>query len=51
MHVLALPSVQKAFADQGAELSPSTPEQFQKLIASEVVRLGGIVKSAHMHVD
>jgi tripartite-type tricarboxylate transporter receptor subunit TctC len=50
-HVLTLPQVKKAFADQGAELSPSTPEAFQRYIADEVVRLGAIVKSAHMHVD
>ncbi|HEX4326451.1 MAG TPA: tripartite tricarboxylate transporter substrate binding protein [Burkholderiales bacterium] len=51
VRVLALPEVKKNFAEQGAEVRPSTPEQFGKLIVEEIDRLGKIARAAHMRTD
>ena len=49
--VLASAKVKEKFAHQGAESRSSTPEEFGKFIAAEVVRLGQIAKTTNMRVD
>jgi tripartite-type tricarboxylate transporter receptor subunit TctC len=51
VRILGLPDVQKNFAAQGAEITPSTPEQFAKFINDEIDRLGKVAKVANMHAD
>jgi tripartite-type tricarboxylate transporter receptor subunit TctC len=51
VHALATPEVQKSFAMQGAESTPSTPEQFGSFMVDEMARLGKIARDANMHVD
>jgi tripartite-type tricarboxylate transporter receptor subunit TctC len=51
VRILGLPDVQKNFAAQGAEIRPSTPEQFAKFINDEIDRLGKVAKAANMHAD
>jgi hypothetical protein len=36
---------------EGAEVMPSTPEEFGALIVSEIDRLGKIARAAKMRVD
>ncbi len=38
MKVLAMPEVKEAFAKQGAQASPTSPEQLQQYVRSEVAR-------------
>ena len=49
--VLRMPEVVKLLADQGVVPAPTTPAEFDKFIASEVDRLGAVVKSAGVSVD
>jgi tripartite-type tricarboxylate transporter receptor subunit TctC len=51
VRVLAVPAVRDQFAQQGAMVTPSTPEQFGAFVASEVERLGKVARDAHMKVD
>jgi tripartite-type tricarboxylate transporter receptor subunit TctC len=51
VRILELPEVKSKFASQGAELTPSTPEQFAQLISVEIERLGKIARVAKMRVD
>lgn len=51
VRILALPDMKEKLAAQGAEVTPSTPEQFAKLIVTEIDRLGKIAKAANMRVD
>jgi len=39
----------KAIIDEGAELAPSTPGQFEHFLAAEIDRLGKIARSAGIH--
>jgi tripartite-type tricarboxylate transporter receptor subunit TctC len=49
--VLALPDVKEKLMAEGAEVMPSTPEEFGALIVSEIDRLGKIARAAKMRVD
>ena len=44
--MLAVPSVQERFAAQDAELVGSRPEEFSKLLRSEIRRWGDVIKAA-----
>ena len=48
---LAAPDMQKRAADFGMDTVGSTPEQFQRFIASEMKRWGKVVADAHIHAD
>lgn len=45
------PDVVKSLADDGGEAVGSTPEQFQKFIASEVPRWSKVVRDSGMRID
>jgi tripartite-type tricarboxylate transporter receptor subunit TctC len=49
--VLALPDVKEKLKTEGAEVMPSTPDEFGALIVSEIDRLGKIARAAKMRVD
>ncbi|MEO7725728.1 MAG: tripartite tricarboxylate transporter substrate binding protein [Burkholderiales bacterium] len=49
--VLALPDVKEKLMAEGAEVMPSTPDEFGALIVSEIDRLGKIARAAKMRVD
>ncbi len=51
VRVLALPDVKEKLTALGAEVTPSTPDQFAKLVVSERDRLGKLAKAANMRVD
>lgn len=51
VRILALPDVREKLAAEGSTVTPSTPEQFAKLIVTEIDRLGKIAKAANMRVD
>jgi tripartite-type tricarboxylate transporter receptor subunit TctC len=48
---LRLPEVVKTLADQGVGVAPGTPAEFDRFIASEIDRLGGVVKTAGIQLD
>ena len=45
------PSVQKRFADAGLQPTPGTPLDFKRLVASESVRWGAVIKAAGIQAD
>lgn len=45
------PALQKKLGDQGADVLPSTPEAFAKLIQEDTVRWGRVVKESGAKVD
>lgn len=45
------PEVQKAFLAQGVETTPTTPEQADAFLKSEIVKWAGVVKAANIKVD
>ena len=49
--VLAQPDVKAKLVAEGAEVMPSTPEEFSALIVAEIDRLGKIARAAKMRVD
>ena len=49
--VLALPDVREVLAREGAEPRPSTPEEFGKLISSDLARWGRLIKDTHIKVE
>lgn len=49
--VLRMPDVVKALADQGVIASPNSPAEFDRFIASEVTRLGAVVKAAGVQAN
>jgi tripartite-type tricarboxylate transporter receptor subunit TctC len=49
--VLALPEVREVLAREGAEPRPSTPDEFGKLIASDLARWGKLIKEANIKVE
>ena len=49
--VLDLPDVRKTFQTQGAVAKPSTPEQFDAFIRSEIDKLGKVIKAAGARAD
>jgi tripartite-type tricarboxylate transporter receptor subunit TctC len=48
---LRLPDVMKTLADQGVGVAPGTPAEFDRFIASEIDRLGAVVKTAGIQLD
>ena len=48
---LRLPDVIKTLADQGVGVAPGTPAEFDRFIASEIDRLGAVVKTAGIQLD
>ncbi len=51
LNVLALREVKEKLAAEGAEVTPSSPEEFAALVVSEIERLGRIARLANMRVD
>jgi tripartite-type tricarboxylate transporter receptor subunit TctC len=49
--ILNTPEMRAFFAQQGAEPSPTTPEQFSSLIRSEIPKYAKIVKESGAKVD
>lgn len=49
--VLALPDVREHFTSQGLEPTPSTPEQFAKLLVSDLDRWAKVVERAGVKVE
>ena len=48
---LALPDVKEKLLAEGAEVTPSSPDEFAALIVAEIGRLGKIARAAKMRVD
>ena len=51
LKILQLPEVRERIAAEGGEPSPTTPEQFARFIASEMVRWGALVKASGATAD
>ena len=49
--ILSTPEMKAFFAQQGAEPAPTTPEQFEALIKSEISKYAKIVKDSGAKVD
>jgi len=49
--IVASPEVQKWFTTEGAEAVNKTPEEFRKLISSEIVKWGKVVKQAGIKAE
>lgn len=49
--ILALPDVRERMLTQGATSHPTTPEEFDAFIKSEVTRFGKIIKEAGIRID
>lgn len=49
--VLALPEVREALAREGAEPRPGKPEEFSKLISSDLARWSKLIKDTHIKVE
>lgn len=49
--ILRLPEIVKLFGEQGVVAAPNTPAEFDKFIASEVERLGAVVRAAGVSVE
>jgi tripartite-type tricarboxylate transporter receptor subunit TctC len=48
---LNAPDLRKKLEDQGLDMKPSTPEEFGKLIRSDIVKWGRVVKESGAKVD
>jgi tripartite-type tricarboxylate transporter receptor subunit TctC len=44
--ILRMPDVESRFIEMGAETAPSTPAEFDKLVASEITRVGELARRA-----
>jgi len=51
IEVMALPETRERMAAFGAEITPSTPEEFAAHIHSEMTRLGKVVRDANIKVN
>ena len=51
VRTLELADVKEKLVAQGSEVTPSTPEQYAKLIAADTVRLGRVARTAKMRID
>jgi tripartite-type tricarboxylate transporter receptor subunit TctC len=49
--LLKEPDVVKRFRDQGVEVIASTPEQFSKLVQSEVVKWTQLIQDANIRIE
>jgi tripartite-type tricarboxylate transporter receptor subunit TctC len=45
------PEVTKRFNDQGVEVIASTPEEFSKLLQSEVTKWSKLIKEANIRIE
>jgi len=45
------PDVTKRFNDQGVEVIASTPEEFSKLLQSEVAKWSKLIKDANIRIE
>jgi len=48
---LSAPDLRKKLEDQGLDVSPASADQFGKLIRSDIVKWGGVVKASGAKVD
>lgn len=48
---MRLPDLVKTLGDQGVVVAPNTPAEFDRFIASEIDRLGAVVKAAGVKVE
>jgi tripartite-type tricarboxylate transporter receptor subunit TctC len=48
---LASPAVRERFKALGAEVTPSTPEEFRELARRETVKWAGVIKASGAKVD
>ena len=46
-----MPEVVKSLGEQGVIPAPNSPADFDKFIASEIERLGKVVKTANISLD
>ncbi len=51
VRVLELAEIKEKLMSQGSEVTPSTPEQFSRLIVTDTERLGRVAKTAKMRLD
>jgi tripartite-type tricarboxylate transporter receptor subunit TctC len=51
VRTLEIPDVREKLMAQGSEVTPSTPEQYARLIAADTVRLGRVARTAKMRLD
>ncbi len=51
LKALAAPDVKARFAEQSVEISGSTPEEFDKLIRSDIALWSKVVKASGAKVD
>ena len=51
VRTLELHDVREKLMAQGSEVTPSTPEQYGKLIAADTARLGRVARTARMRLD
>lgn len=49
--VLALPEIRDRLAGEGADVAPSTPEEFSALIKGDMVKWARVVKQSGAHAD
>jgi tripartite-type tricarboxylate transporter receptor subunit TctC len=51
VRVLQMPDTQQKLLSQGGEPVGSTPEQFQKMIVTEIAQWAKVVKAANIKAD
>jgi tripartite-type tricarboxylate transporter receptor subunit TctC len=49
--VLAQPAVREAISKMGMEAAPSSPEEFSRVVNSDMARWGAVVRSVGIKVD
>lgn len=48
---LALPEVQKRLVGEGYEVQPSTPEEFDRLVQSDIAKYAKVIREAGIRID
>ena len=48
---LALPDIQQRYAAMGSDPAPRSPEEFDRMIASEMARIAAIAKKAGIRAE
>jgi tripartite-type tricarboxylate transporter receptor subunit TctC len=51
VHLLKEPDVVQKFRNQGVEVVASTPEEFSKLVHSEVAKWTALIKEANIRIE
>ena len=51
VRILGMPEVRSEFANRGAVPRPSTPDEFDRFVKTEIEKMGGIVKAAGLKTD